>query len=127
MQPTVGRIVHYQAYGTPGGEYPSVPRAAMIAAVLEDGECDLVVFNPQGLFFNRCKFSEKPVPGCWNWPPRQVSTRGAGGLHAGEEFSEDDVYADDAPAGQEEDEKTPAPEQRAGPGEAVNFGFDPKP
>jgi hypothetical protein len=31
--PTVGRIVHYQAYGTPGGEFPSVPRAAMIAEV----------------------------------------------------------------------------------------------
>lgn len=30
QQPTVGRIVHYQSYGTPGGEYPSVPRAAVI-------------------------------------------------------------------------------------------------
>jgi len=23
MKPSIGRIVHYVAYGTPGGEYPS--------------------------------------------------------------------------------------------------------
>lgn len=71
MKPTVGRMVHYQAYGTPGGEFKSVPRAAVIAAVCEDGTtCDVVVLNPGGLFFNRCAYSEEPKPGCWNWPPR---------------------------------------------------------
>jgi hypothetical protein len=72
QKPSVGRIVHYMAYGTPGGEYPSVPRAAVIAAVHDDvtSECDLVVFNPQGLWFNRCKFAANYTPGHWSWPPR---------------------------------------------------------
>lgn len=71
MKPTVGRIVHYQAYGTPGGEFPSVPRAAIIAAVESDEVCDIVVFNPSGLFFNqKCRYSEEQKPGCWSWPPR---------------------------------------------------------
>ena len=33
MQPTIGRIVHYQSYGTPGGEYLPEPRAAVITEV----------------------------------------------------------------------------------------------
>ncbi|QDH85214.1 hypothetical protein SEA_NUBI_81 [Gordonia phage Nubi] len=33
QQPTVGRVVHYQSYGTPGGEYLSEPRAAIITEV----------------------------------------------------------------------------------------------
>jgi hypothetical protein len=68
--PSVGRIVHYQAYGTPGGEFPSVPRAAIIADVHQDDEVTVCVLNPSGLFFNRVKYSEDPKPGCWNWPPR---------------------------------------------------------
>lgn len=27
QKPSVGRIVHYQSYGTPNGEYASLPRA----------------------------------------------------------------------------------------------------
>lgn len=33
MQPSVGRIVHYVSYGTPGGEYPQACRAAIVTAV----------------------------------------------------------------------------------------------
>jgi hypothetical protein len=73
--PTVGRIVHYHSYGTPGGEFPSTARAAVVAAVPapDDGSltADLVVLNPEGLFFNhRVPFAETPTPGCWSWPPR---------------------------------------------------------
>jgi hypothetical protein len=58
QKPSVGRVVHYVSYGTPGGEFTSQCRAAIIAGVrgeLVDGamEVDLVVLNPTGLFFNR--------------------------------------------------------------------------
>ena len=72
MKPTVGRIVHYQSYGTPGGEYKPLPRAAVITEV-EDGTntVGLCVLNPTGQFFNRgTPFAEQPTPGHWNWPAR---------------------------------------------------------
>lgn len=92
--PTVGRIVHYLSYGTPGGEYTPQCRAATVAEVggwvdvpqsvkeqTMDGEqfrtitqvwkadaCALVVQNPTGLFFNTCEHAEDPkVGGTWHW------------------------------------------------------------
>ena len=70
QQPTVGRIVHYQAFGTPGGEFKSMPRAAVITDVHDNGEIGICVLNPTGIFFNRVKLVEEPTPGCANWPPR---------------------------------------------------------
>lgn len=72
MIPSVGRIVHYQSYGTPGGEYASVPRAAIITEVHEDPSwVALAVLNPTGMFFNRDVFySATGEPGSWTWPPR---------------------------------------------------------
>lgn len=74
QKPSVGRIVHYHSYGTPGGEYKPQPRAAIISEVLEHGEdlkVSVVVLNPTGLFFNQnVPYSETPKPGHWNWPPR---------------------------------------------------------
>ena len=68
--PSIGRIVHYQAYGTPGGEFKSEPRAAIITRVEAD-LVDLCVLNPTGMFFNQgVKFSAEPKPGHWSWPPR---------------------------------------------------------
>lgn len=71
QMPSVGRVVHYQSYGTPGGEYRPEPRAAIISEVQSEDLVGLVVLNPTGLFFNRdVPFSEEPKPGHWNWPPR---------------------------------------------------------
>jgi len=80
MTPSVGRIVHYVSYGTPGGEYTSQCRAAIIAGVPgpADGDSrnvdkpvDLVVLNPTGLFFNRCPQDEESKRGgTWHWPER---------------------------------------------------------
>ncbi len=76
MKPTVGRIVHYQAYGTPGGEYPCIERAAVVTQVDIPNEdpmtVGLAILNPTGMFFNPAiKFSEEPKPGCWSWMPFQ--------------------------------------------------------
>lgn len=73
VKPTVGRIVHYQSFGTPGGEYKSEPRAAIITKVNGDdmNSVGLCILNPTGQFFNQSVYySEEPKPGCWNWPPR---------------------------------------------------------
>lgn len=82
MEPTIGRIVHYVAYGTPGGEYKPEHRAAIITEVSEpaapgnlinqDLIVGLCVLNPTGMFFNR---GVGPDPsgvrgGTWHWPER---------------------------------------------------------
>jgi len=73
--PTVGRIVHYHSFGTPGGEFKPLPRAAIVTQVNDDGTIGLCAINPTGLFFHeRCSAggpdADSPTPGCWTWPPR---------------------------------------------------------
>lgn len=69
---SIGRVVHYQKYGTPGGEHLPTPSPAMITLVLNEDtqECQLFVMNPNGVYFNPTPFSETPKPGHWNWPPK---------------------------------------------------------
>lgn len=89
-QPSVGRIVHYVSYGTPGGEYTSQCRAAVVTGVGEpltypdNGEssdpdnadlADLCVLNPTGMFFQvGLPQDERSVHersgGTWHWPER---------------------------------------------------------
>ncbi len=90
MKPTVGRLVHYQAYGTPGGEYPSIERAAVVTAVESRHDASgpetenppeeaffkvsLCILNPTGQLFNQdVPYSAEPKPGHWNWMPYQVA------------------------------------------------------
>lgn len=78
--PTVGRIVHYVAYGTPGGEFPAGKhRVAIITEVVNEGGVasvlDVVhlnVINPTGYFFNlNVPFDPTgKTPGTWHWPER---------------------------------------------------------
>lgn len=72
QKPSIGRIVHYQKYGTPGGEHKAEPSPAVITQVFdqETGEVQLFVMNPNGLYFNRTPYSAEPKPGHWNWPPK---------------------------------------------------------
>lgn len=75
MRPSIGRIVHYVSYGTPGGEYGSECRAATVTAVLSAGDSprvSLAVMNPAGLFFNVDvrQDEENHLGGTWHWPER---------------------------------------------------------
>ena len=72
--PSVGSVVHYQSYGTLGGEYTAEARAAIVTQI-GDGELGdvvgLAVINPTGMFFTpNVPFAEEPTPGHWSWPPR---------------------------------------------------------
>jgi hypothetical protein len=79
VKPTVGRIVHYVAHGTPVREdgtqaFPSVCRAAIITEV--NGpiiSVGLAVLNPAGLFFHAdCLQDEVDhAGGTWHWPERE--------------------------------------------------------
>lgn len=74
--PSVGRIVHYVSYGTPGGEFESECRAAVVTEVLptepyEDQIASLCVLNPTGQFFNQNVTQDEDKPysgGTWHWP-----------------------------------------------------------
>lgn len=76
--PSVGRIVHYVSYGTPGGEYHSECRAAIVtevpSAVFGEGQqpVGLFVANPTGVFLNRDvpQDEDEHRGGTWHWPER---------------------------------------------------------
>jgi hypothetical protein len=84
MKPSVGRVVHYVSYGTPGGEYPSACRAAIVTDVddyqepatndagLHIGHVSLAVLNPEGMFFNRSVRQDEELKrgGTWHWAER---------------------------------------------------------
>ena len=91
QMPSVGRIVHYVSYSTPGGEYKSECRAAIITAVEAGGgtvvpeTVSLAVLNPTGMFFNEgVRYDKGPDEGIgtnlcggilyrggtWHWPER---------------------------------------------------------
>lgn len=70
MNPSIGRVVHYVSYGTPGGEYTSECRAAIVTEVHDPDDVSLCVLNPSGLFFNVSRFDEGKAGGTWHWPER---------------------------------------------------------
>ena len=81
--PTVGQPVHYRSYGTPGGEYASRCRAAIVTAGPASADdvnqvVSLAVLNPTGLFFDTAIAYSDPANGeggTWHWPcstPRET-------------------------------------------------------
>lgn len=68
---TIGRIVHYVAYGTPGGEYQAGAHRAAIITEVKDAKRGLVtlaVFNPTGIHWNVASYDERDKkPGTWHW------------------------------------------------------------
>lgn len=77
-RPSVGRVVHYVSYGTPGGEYTSECRAAIVTESVDGSlTVGLCVLNPTGMFFNRTvRFADHlaghlvEYGGTWHWPER---------------------------------------------------------
>ncbi|MDX2008260.1 MAG: hypothetical protein SFU83_23700 [Meiothermus sp.] len=72
-KPSVGRIVHYVAYGTPGGEYKPEHRAAVVTQVYNETSVALMVINPTGMFFQTSILQDEgeKKPGTWHWPERE--------------------------------------------------------
>jgi hypothetical protein len=84
-KPTVGRIVHYVAFGTPGGEYQAGAHRAAIVTEVEPSDpvvavfpdraapnVSLLVFNPTGIHFREdVPFSDTHGVGTWHWPERE--------------------------------------------------------
>jgi hypothetical protein len=63
VKPSVGRIVHYVSYGTPGGEHERI---------------GVAVLNPSGMFFHDDLPELDPAAhgyrgGTWHWPEREPS------------------------------------------------------
>jgi hypothetical protein len=77
--PSVGRVVHYVAYGTPGGEYRAgAHRAAIITdAPISSRVVGLCILNPTGLFFNVATPYDETgeTPGTWHWPEYVPDTK----------------------------------------------------
>jgi len=97
MKPSIGRIVHYVSYGTPGGEYTSQCRAAIVTEVdlvgskiLGGDRIGLCAVNPTGQFFHsladggsRYHQGNPDVDGnllypggTWHWPEREEELDG---------------------------------------------------
>ena len=72
LKVSIGRVVLYHRYGTPGGEHLAEPSPAIVTKVLneETGECQLFVMNPNGVYFNATPFYPEPKAGHWSWPVR---------------------------------------------------------
>jgi len=83
--PSIGRIVHYVSYGSAGGKFPSVCRAAVITEVsteVSGEEADdpadrigLAAINPTGMFYHSladggCDHDVNKAGGTWHWPER---------------------------------------------------------
>jgi hypothetical protein len=67
--PLVNQLVHYVSYGTPGGEYASQCRAAVVTEIISEDLVSLAVLNPTGLFFNQRvprDASDEPRGGTWH-------------------------------------------------------------
>ena len=84
QKPSIGRIVHYVSYGTPGGEYRKECRPAVVTEVngnavdpstgaeVDNYVVGLCVLNPTGQFFNRgvVQMENGRDGGTWHWPER---------------------------------------------------------
>lgn len=73
-QPTIGGIVHYRHYGTPGGEFPPKDSPAIVTGIVDEqaGIVSLTVFTSDGGIHphKAVRHDEQLAGGTWHWPPR---------------------------------------------------------
>lgn len=68
MKVRLGQVVHYVSYGTPGGEYVSQCRAALVTHSGPELTASLAVLNPTGLFFNTgLDYDDEHAGGTWHF------------------------------------------------------------
>lgn len=65
-QPYITELVHYESFGTPGGEHPQTCRPAIVVEIYALA-LQLVVFNPTGLYFNLTPHDEERSGGTWHF------------------------------------------------------------
>lgn len=79
MKPLVGTPVQYTGAGTP--KFPPEVYAAIITKVREDGSCDLHIFCPGGVQYDKpsvpytlCRAGTEGAVGCWSFvfPPKEL-------------------------------------------------------
>lgn len=72
QKPSCGRIVHYVAFGTPGGEYkPGQCRPAIVTEVndIATENIKATIFQTEGAFTKQSlPHDEGRAPGTWHWP-----------------------------------------------------------
>ena len=66
LQPTVGRIVHFQPF------HQADPLAAIVTAVFDDGCVNLTLFNADGSTQPKtcARQAQELTEGFWSWPAR---------------------------------------------------------
>lgn len=102
MTPSIGQIVHYVSYRTPGGKYIPQCQDAIITEVtplegedaaqadIENWDDDqrfhvsLAVLNPPELFFKRFQDEAHKRGGTWHWPDEPVGVGSPGVLRHAE-------------------------------------------
>jgi hypothetical protein len=79
IEPTIGRIVHYEPHpGDPGYNVSPETRAAIIAGINEDGTVNLAVFDRYGRYsaITSVRLVQDneitPATGCAHWMPYQI-------------------------------------------------------
>lgn len=74
--PRIGDVVLYHRYGTSDGTHLPEPSPAVVTKVWDalNGDCQLFVMNPNGVYFNTTPYSDKPKPGHWTYRKEDDAT-----------------------------------------------------
>ena len=68
--PSIGRIVHYRRPGSADGKHKAETSPAIITEVYSNDDCQLTIFNPNGMYMARIPYAGDGhiKPSHWHWP-----------------------------------------------------------